>query len=147
VQVTAGKQTTANVEIPQGDVTLTVQVKPSAGQQVDAAQIFLFAGSVTVSTGKQLIDGIFQASVQGTKFWLGAGKPIPEFAELVAGDYSICALPITGDMTDMQFRQRLQENMQSLKVLCKAAHVTPSPQSQAFEIELPAMTPLPAPTR
>ena len=147
VQVTAGKQTTANVEIPQGDVTLAVQVKPSAGQRVDAAQIFLFAGSVTVSTGKQLIDGIFQSSVQGTKFWLGAGKPIPEFAELVAGDYSICALPITGDMTDMQFRQRLQENMQSLKVLCKAAHVTPSPQSQAFEIELPAMTPLPAPTR
>jgi protocatechuate 3,4-dioxygenase beta subunit len=147
VQVTAGKQTTANVEIPQGDVTVTVQVKPGAGQKVDAAQIFLFAGSVNVSTGKQLIDGMFQSSVQGTKFWLGAGKPIPEFTELVAGDYSICGLPITGDMTDQQFQHRLQENMQSLKVVCKAAHVTPSPPSQAFEIELPAMTPLPAPTR
>jgi hypothetical protein len=37
------------------------------------------------------------------KFWLGAGKPAPDFAELVAGSYSLCAVPITGDMTDPQF--------------------------------------------
>jgi len=147
VQVTAGKQTIANIEVPQGDVTVTVQVKPAAGNKVDAAQIFLFAGTVNVSTGKQLIDGIFQSSVQGTKFWLGAGKPNPEFTELVAGDYSMCGLPITGEMTDMQFQHRLQENMQSLKVYCKAARVTPSPLSQALEIELPAMMPLPAPSK
>jgi len=147
VQVTAGKQTIANVEIPIGEVTVTVQVKPRAGNKLDAAQIFLFAGTVNVSTGRQLVDGVFQSSVQGIKFWLGAGKPVPEFAELVAGDYSICGLPITGEMTDMQFQHRLQENMQLLKVYCKAAHVTPSPLSQTFEMELPAMTPLPAPPR
>ena len=147
VQVTAGKETTANIEIPVGDITVTVQVKPLAGNKVDAAQIFLFAGSVSVANGRQLVDGIFQSSLQGVKFWLGAGKAVPEFAELVAGDYSICGLPITGDMADMQFQRRLQENMQLLKVLCKAAHVTPSPPSQAFEIELPAMTPLPAPAK
>jgi len=37
--------------------------------------------------------------------------------------------------------------MQLLNVYCKAAHVTPSPASQVFEIELPAMTPLPAPAK
>lgn len=147
VQVTAGKQTTANVEIPVGDITVTVQVKPMTGNKVDAAQIFLFAGTVNLSNGRQLVDGIFQSSIQGVKFWLGAGKPVPEFPELAAGDYSICALPITGDMSDMQFQHRLQENMQLLKVYCKAAHVTPSPASQAFDIELPAMTPLPAPAK
>jgi hypothetical protein len=147
VQVTAGKQTIANVEIPIGEVTVTVQVKPRAGNKLDAAQIFLFAGTVNVSTGRQLVDGVFQSSVQGIKFWLGPGKPVPEFAELVAGDYSICGLPITGEMTDMQFQHRLQENMQLLKVYCKAAHVTPSPLSQTFEMELPAMTPLPAPPK
>jgi hypothetical protein len=147
VQVTAGKQTTANVEIPVGDITVTVGVKPMTGNKVDAAQIFLFAGTVNLSNGRQLVDGIFQSSIQGTKFWLGTGKPVPEFPELAAGDYSICALPITGDMSDMQFQHRLQENMQLLKVYCKAAHVTPSPPSQAFEVELPAMTPLPAPSR
>ena len=147
VQVTAGQQATANIDIPVGDVTATVQVKPLAGNQVDAAQVFLFAGTVNLTTGRQLLDGVFQSSVQGTKFWLGAGKPAPEFAELVAGDYSICALPITGEMTYMQFQHRLQENLASLKVYCKAAHVTPSPPAQTFEIELPAMTPLPTPSK
>jgi uncharacterized GH25 family protein len=147
VQVTADKQTIANVEIPVGELTVTVQVKPIAGNKVDAAQIFLFAGSVNVSTGRQLVDGVFQSSIQGIKFWLGAGKPVPEFAELVAGDYSICGLPVTGEMTDMQFQHRLQENMQLLKVYCRAAHVTASPPAQIFELELPAMTPLPAPSK
>src|SRR3954469_23700397 len=34
----------------------------------------------------------------------GAAKPVPEFPELATGDYSICALPITGDMSDMLFQ-------------------------------------------
>jgi protocatechuate 3,4-dioxygenase beta subunit len=145
VQVTAGKQTTANIEIPQGEITATVQVKPLPNQKVDAAQIFLFAGSVNVTNGKQLVDGMFQSAVQGTKFWLGADKPAPDFAELIAGNFSICALPITGDLSDMQFQQRLQENLALLKVYCKAVRVAPSPTAQTFTVELPAMTPLPAP--
>jgi protocatechuate 3,4-dioxygenase beta subunit len=147
VQVTAGKQTTANIEIPVGDVTATVQVKALPGNKVDAAQVFLFAGSVNITTGKQLVDGMFQSTLQGMKFWLGAGKPPPEFSELVAGAYSICAIPITGDMNDRQFIQRVQENTQVLKVICKPARVAASPAAQTLEIELPAMTALPAPTK
>jgi hypothetical protein len=147
VEVTAGKQATANIEIPVGDITLTVQVKPLAGNKVDAAQIFLFAGTVNLTNGQQLVGGIFQNSMQGMKFWLGAGKPNPEFPELVAGNYSVCALPITGDMSDMQFQQRLRENQQLLKVYCKTTRVTPAPPAQSFDIELPAMVPLPAPSK
>jgi hypothetical protein len=147
VQVTAGKQTTANVEIPVGEVTATVAVKPLANQKLDAAQVFLFAGTVNLSNGKQLVDGVFQNSVLGSKFWLGAGKPNPDFAELVAGPYSICALPITGDLSDPQFQQRLQQNIQLLKVICKPVRVTAAPTAQTFEIELPAMTPLPTPPK
>lgn len=88
-----------------------------------------------------------QNSMQGMKFWLGAGKPNPEFSELVAGDYSLCALPITGDLTDMQFQARLRENQQLLKVYCRAARVTPAPSAQTFEIELPAMVPLSSPPK
>jgi uncharacterized GH25 family protein len=147
VQVTAGKQTIANVDIPVGEITATVQVKPLPSHKVDAAQIFLFAGTVNLTNGRQLIDGIFQSAVQGTKFWLGADKPAPDFPELVAGSYSICALPITGDMNDMQFQQRLQQNLHVLKVYCKAARVTASPVAQTFVVELPAMTPLPSPSK
>jgi uncharacterized GH25 family protein len=146
VQVTAGKQTTVNVEVPVGDVTLTVKVKPLPNNKVDAAQLFVFAGSVSITTGKDLVQGIFQSSLEGIKFWLGPDKPAPEFTELVPRTYSICAIPITGDMNDSQFVQRIQQNQQLLNVVCKPARVAASPTAQTFEIELPAMTPLPAPT-
>jgi uncharacterized GH25 family protein len=146
VQVTAGKQTTVNVEVPVGDVTLTVKVKPLPNNKVDAAQLFMFAGNVNITTGKDLVQGVFQSSLEGIKFWLGPDKPAPEFTELVARAYSICAIPITGDMNDAQFVQRIQQNQQLLKVVCKPARVTASPTAQTYEIELPAMTPLPAPT-
>lgn len=147
VEVTAGQQATANIEIPVGDVTLTVQVKPLPSNQVDAAQLFLFAGSVNLTTAGQLSAGIFKNSLQGMKFWLGAGKPAPDFAELVAGGYSLCAVPITGDMSDPQFLQRLRQNQQVLKVYCKATNVTATPAAQTLTIELPSMVPLPSPAK
>ncbi len=143
VQVTAGKQATANIVVAAGEITMTVQVRARPGNQVDSAQVFLFAGQVTLTTGKELLDSVLQSAVQGSTFWFGAGKPAPTFAELVAGDYSICALPITGSLNDPQFQQRLQENIAHLKVYCRAARVTAAPLAQSFDVELPAMAPFP----
>jgi hypothetical protein len=145
VTVDAGKETQVTIDIPVGTIELTVQVQALPGNKVDAAQVFLLRGNVAVTNAKQLVDGLFQGSMQGMKFWFGQGKPQPVFDELVAGDYSVCAIPITGDLSDPQFMQRIQENMQTLAVYCKATTVTPSPQQQTFVDGVPAMTPLPAP--
>ncbi|MBA3454519.1 MAG: carboxypeptidase regulatory-like domain-containing protein, partial [Deltaproteobacteria bacterium] len=69
--VTAGKQATVNIEIPVGEVALTVTIKALPNHKVDAAQVFLFAGTVAISTGKQLTDNMFQGAAQGMKLWLG----------------------------------------------------------------------------
>ena len=145
VQVTAGKTTNVTIDIPVGTLQLTVAVKALPGNEVDAAQVFLLNGTVNVANGKQLLDGFFQGAMQGMKFWFGEGKPAPEFDELVAGDYSVCTIPITGNLTDPQFMQRIQENMQSLAVYCKPVKVAPSPQQQTFVDAVPAMSPLPSP--
>jgi hypothetical protein len=94
---------------------------------------------------QQLTDAFLQGGVVGMKFWFGEGKPQPEFAELVPGDYSLCSVPVTGDLNDPTFQQRLQEHMQELKVYCKQVKLTPSPNKQTFTQELPAMTPLSTP--
>ena len=145
VQVTAGKQTTVTIDIPVGTIALTVQVHAQSGAKVDAAQVFLLQGAAAFANAKQLADGFLQGGMQGMKFWFGEGKPLPEFDELVAGDYSVCSIPITGDLSDPTFQQRMQENMQTLKVYCKAVKITPSPNAQTVTQDLPAMTPLPAP--
>ena len=104
------------------------------------------SGLVAPATGKQLIDGMFQGGGQSMKFWLGGTMPMPKFEELVAGKYSACIIPITGSMSDPTFMQRIQENMQTLKVYCKPVTLAPSPNAQTLVAEVPAMTPLPAPT-
>ena len=145
VTVTAGAKSSVVIDIPVGTITLAVTIKPLPNNKVDSAQVFLFNGTVAPANGKQLTDGFFQGGAQGMKFWFGPGKPDPEFDELVAGDYSLCTIPITGDMSEPTFLQRLQENMQTLRVYCKAIKVTPAPTKQAVVSEVPAMTPLPAP--
>ncbi|NVB76910.1 MAG: hypothetical protein HOV81_00815 [Kofleriaceae bacterium] len=143
VQVTAGKATNVTIDIPVGSVTLSVVVKALPNNQVDAAQIFLFRGVLAVKNAKELNEGFLAGSVQGMKFWFGEGKPTPEFEELVAGTYSVCTIPITGDLNDATFQARIQEHLDALKVYCKSTKVTESPAKQTFIAEVPAMAPLP----
>ena len=143
VTVTAGKPSTVALDIPVGTVTLSVAIKPAAGATLNAAQIFLMRGAVTMTNAKQLQDAFLGGTVTGMKFWFGSAPA--EFDELVAGDYSACSVPITGNMSDPQFMQRLQANMEALKVYCKLVKVTPAPDAQTLTQELPSMDPLPAP--
>jgi hypothetical protein len=138
-QVTAGKETAVVIDIPVGEIALTVTIKAQANHQVDAAQVFLFAGAVVLANGKQLTDAFIGGGAQGMKFWFGEGKPAPVFDELVAGEYSVCTIPITGSMTDPQLMQRIQENVETLKVYCKRVRVTASPLQQAMTQEVPGM--------
>lgn len=145
IQVTAGKQSTVTIDIPVGTIALSIDIRPLPNNKVDSAQVFLFSGAASYTNGKQLTDAFLQGGAQGMKFWFGVGKPLPEFDELVAGDYTECTIPITGDLSDPQFQQRLRDNMQALRVYCQPVKVTPSPNAQTAIAQVPAMTPLPSP--
>lgn len=145
VDVTAGQTANVAIDIPVGTITVTVTVKALAGAKLDAAQVFLLRGSVAVQTAKQLNDTFGSGGMAGMKFWFGDGKPQPTFDEVVPNEYSVCGIPITGNMMDPTFAQRLQEHVDLLKVYCKPLHVGASPVQQALELDLPAMAPLPDP--
>jgi uncharacterized GH25 family protein len=145
VEITAGQTANVTIDIPVGTITVAVTVKPLPGAKLDAAQVFLLHGTVNVTTAKQLNDTFGAGGMQGMKFWFGPGKPMPTFDDLVAGDYSVCGLPITGNMLDPTFGQRLQEHVDLLRVYCKPVKVAPTPQTQPVELDLPAMAPLPDP--
>jgi uncharacterized GH25 family protein len=143
VTVTAGKPVSVALDIPVGTITLSVAIKPAAGATLNAAQIFLMHGAVTMTNAKQLQDAFLGGTVTGMKFWFGSSPA--EFDELVPGDYSACSVPITGNMSDPQFMQHLQANMEALSVYCKLVKLTPTPNAQSVTQELPSMDPLPAP--
>lgn len=145
VEVTAGKSSNVVIDIPVGTISIAVTIKALPGAKLDAAQVFLGHGIVTATTAKQLNDMFGAGGMAGMQFWFGAGKPMPTFNDLVSGDYSVCGLPITGNLMDASFAQRLQEHVDLLKVYCKPIALQPSPQSQSIELDLPGMVALPDP--
>lgn len=145
VKVTGGQRAKLDIDIKGGELTLTLPISALPNQQVNAAQIFLFEGTVALADAKALMERFNQGAI-GMQFWFGGGAPAPAFKELSPGNYSACAIPITGDLTDPQFMKRLQESSQSLSVYCKPVKLTAAPLQQSLPLALPAMTPLPAPT-
>ena len=143
VDVVAGQETKVTIDIPVGTITLAVAIKGLNGAKVDAAQVFLFKGLVAVQTAKQLTDNFMGGQVQGMKIWLGGTFDPPEFDELIAGDYSVCTVPITGNVADPALQQQLQANMHLLKVYCRQVKIAPSPNQQKITHEVPAMDPIP----
>jgi Carboxypeptidase regulatory-like domain/Polysaccharide lyase family 4, domain II len=142
VQITAGQTTTVTLDIPVGTITLDVDIKPAAGATVNAAQVFLFHGTVALTSAKDIQTAFLGGTAAGMKFWFGTTA---EFTELVPGDYSACSLPITGSMSDSTFLQRIQENLDVLKVYCQQLKILVAPEKQSLTQTLPSMTPLPPP--
>jgi hypothetical protein len=146
--VAAGQRATLDIDIKQGDVTLTVEVRGKAGAVVNAAEIMVMAGTVNATNGQQLQDAFLHGKGNGgggVKFWLG-GPDFPAFDKLVAGPYSVCTLPITGNLADPKLANALQSRATELAVYCAPYVVTATPAQQRFVHEVPAMKPLPPPT-
>jgi uncharacterized GH25 family protein len=143
VEVKAGQRIVQNIEIPAGDITVVLALKPKAGATVDSAQVFLFRGIVAVKNGKDLTEAFTKggASGGGMKFWMGSGDL--QFEEVVPGKISLCSIPITGDISDPKVVQRLQTHGDKLDVYCMAADIAAAPKTQSFTQELPSMRPLP----
>jgi protocatechuate 3,4-dioxygenase beta subunit len=142
VQITAGQTTTVTLDIPVGTITLDVNIKPAPGATVNAAQVFLFHGTIALTNAKDIQAAFLGGTAAGMKFWLGTTA---EFTELVPGDYSACSIPITGSMSDATFLQRIQENLAVLKVYCQQLKLLATPDKQSLMQTLPSMTPLPPP--
>lgn len=150
VQVVAGRAADASIDIPAGEIALTVKVQPKPNETVNAAWLLLVRGGFAAANGKALMDaflavqGASGGGAAGAEIWLG-GATFPTFRELVAGSYTVCALPITGNIMDSQLNQRINANLDKLDVVCKGVEVKPSPVEQDFTLVTPAMKPLPAP--
>jgi hypothetical protein len=142
VTVVGGKQVEANIDVPVGTLTLVVNVKPLAGDDVRTVKLFLFSGTVAIDTYKQVAPQLWQSS-QGFGQWRGAGSPPPKFGKLIPGDYTVCALPLSGDSNAPGFMERLREHGDAVRVYCTPAKVALAPDEQSIVIEVPSMQPLP----
>ena len=140
--IEAGKQAQVDIDVPLGDITLVVTVKPKRGT-IDAAQVFLFSGAVAARTGKEVNEAVLSAGGGGgVKHQLGPASAPFRFTAMKAGAYSVCVIPLTGDLQDPAFAQKLQQHLETLEVHCSPTELPESPLEQSYTATVPPMAPL-----
>jgi protocatechuate 3,4-dioxygenase beta subunit len=141
IQVTAGKQTHADIAIAAGDITVEVQLAARAGAKLDGAELLLIPGAVNVHTAKALDPYEGRSAMR-----LAMGVTAPEtFDDVLPGTYSLCAVPITGSLTDPTLLAWLEDHQDEVVAYCRPLSVGAVPAKQTVALELPGMQPL-APT-
>lgn len=140
--VAGGKRTTLDFSLEGGAISLSTPVSALPDQRVDAAHILLFEGVVSLTTGEALKQR--RGGSVGMDFWF-PGNPPPSFKGLAPGPYSVCAQPLTGDLTNRATFKRIMEHGDTAEVICKPVTLAASPEEQTLPLALPSMKPpLPA---
>jgi len=143
VTVAAGAEATLDIALTSGDITLDVMVTARGSAQVDAAQVILAEGTVAIKNGLEAQRGLLSGSVSGKIVTTLDLKKPAKFKKVNPGAYTVCVIPITGDITDPTFGQKLGEHTDKLKVYCTPHTVKASPNTQTHTVSAPAMEPLP----
>jgi len=142
--VKANRRATADIHVESGEVSLEVKVAGADGKQVPLAQVFLFKGGLSPKNGKE-VQEVFLGKAKSGGAMMAFAKPpgAAAFKQVTAADYSVCVLPISGDIQDASFRARLQKHANKLLVHCRPYKVAGSPKKQTFTATVPQMLPLP----
>jgi len=144
VSVAANTRTDASIDIRTGNKTLLVTVVGRDGAQVDSAQVFVFEGEASATVASE-INRIYLSAAGWADMQFAQSKAnVPAtFRKVPEGQFTACVLPITGDLSDPTFAQRLSRHTDTLKVYCEPLEVAASPDEQAVTRAVPAMDPLP----
>ncbi len=94
-----------------GEVKLTIDVEPEPGATVNAAFLVLMRGAFSATTGSQVLDAAIgavpadDAGSAGQTFWFPP-LAIPSWSDLMPGNYTVCGVPITGNVMDPTLTER-----------------------------------------
>ena len=140
--VEAGKEAIADLDIAEGAITLDVVIAGEGDAPIDSAQVFLFKGVANVRTGAEL-NKLFLSAAANAKMGFARSDGKAVFEKVVPDSYSLCVIPINGDMNDPSFAQKLQRHVDELAVYCERLAVAEAPENQSHISVVPQMTPLP----
>jgi uncharacterized GH25 family protein len=144
VVIKPGQRARADINVEAGEIDLEVKVTGAGGAAIPLAQVFLFKGAVSPKTGKQVQEAFLGMARAGAAMmgFAKTGQPA-QFKQVTPAAYSLCVLPINGDIHNPGFRDKLQKHANQLKVYCQPRTVPDSPSKQTVTITSPPMDPLP----
>jgi len=143
VTISAHDRAQLDLDIVTGQITLLVEVRGENDAEIDAAQVFVLDAGLKPANAKQLLEIFARSSATGAKVTFAFPPKPAEFSKMTAGAYSVCVLPITGNLGDPSFAQRIQRHVDALAVYCKDMELGGSPEKQRHIAVVPPMNPLP----
>lgn len=140
VFVEPGKQIEVAIDVPVGAIELAVAVVPRATSPCAYARVFLYRGTMAFASYAELSMQLSAAN-HGWIDWArdddGPGfQRRPVFERLVAGDYTVCALPYPGNPHDQEVMMRFSRERGAAAVYCTPVRVAAEPATQTLTIEI-----------
>ncbi len=125
------------------DTELEVTVTGRDGAQIDSARIYLFPGDIRATRYEELEPVFARASygrvLQAATTLGGAAA----FAGVGPGRYSVCAVPLRGNLNDPRVSQWIAAHRGQLRVVCSQETLTDTAARRNIQLELPPMPRLP----
>jgi protocatechuate 3,4-dioxygenase beta subunit len=142
VEVIGNQKIKVDIDIPLGDVSLSVDVIGENEAKISAAQVILIKG-IHAATNVAEFNKIALSNVGSimTSFWMPGRKA--SFSKVVPDEYTLCIIPLSGDMSDPAFLQKLQKHANMLAVHCSPQTIAGSPSEQSLSKTVPPMNPFP----
>jgi RNA polymerase sigma factor (sigma-70 family) len=123
--VEVGRRGHVDIDIPDGPVTLTIDVKTEEGGVVPAANIVVLSGMVEAASTDALVEA-FKSAPDGpaalyVRDWrLPSPAPL-RIGSITPGTFTICAVPLPADPTKPVEIERVMNGGGQLPVMCKVS--------------------------
>jgi protocatechuate 3,4-dioxygenase beta subunit len=140
-RVESGKVAHVELTMVKTDLALTVTVVTADTKPLKSGIAFLLAGACNATTAIE-IEHVLAAKGAGgfQQGFIMGGQP-KTFPNLSAGNYTVCVLPVAGDLSDTNDTERAFRDPDALPVTCKALVVAAAPNDQALTVTVPKPAP------
>ncbi len=139
VTVRPGEQVVVDFDLEYGQGVLRLTVQPLPGSDLSRTWVWMFPGQALASDGAQLKAAL--ARVESKQMnQCDPGKAC-EFRNLLPGDYSLCAMPFSGDMDDPVLFAKVRAAFDQLQVICQLQRITSDEEPHTAVMNLPGMDP------
>ncbi len=136
VKVESEKTAHVDLQLIKTDLSLTVAVETLDHKPVKSAVAFVMGGLVDAHTAIEVEQALAAHGAGGFQQAMLMNAQPNKFANLVPGSWSVCILPVAGDLNDSSDTEKLMKDPDVLPVTCKPVVVAPSPNDQSVTIQV-----------
>ncbi|MFP2962824.1 carboxypeptidase regulatory-like domain-containing protein [Myxococcus sp. 1LA] len=131
------QHTPLDIDVTLGGQTLTIHVLEHDGQRLLNGQLYLSTGALQVATLGQLETVLASRGEGQTRVQLLLNAQPVSLSRLSAGHYTLCVVPVRGDLDNPTQTQRLRDGASQLPVSCRAVDVSQVGPPEQLEFRLP----------